>query len=189
VLATFAALAVLGVLYVATIASIQRYIYASLKNGDSVGIRLGSVRNSIPHGECEINLKTSSGRNGRVVLYEDWFNLPVIVLPATASNVFLCVYDYDTEFRLLKINLNQPPHLKLTNTFLKANVIDSTCQIDAVEANDPAWAEAHDRLQELPARDYKRGATGLNLLFCYLQTDRKLLLGALRNNGRAQYTQ
>src|SRR5450756_40449 len=97
-----------------------------LANGDLIQVRSPSALESFNVATCSIYIKTKSGTDARIKLSQSWYDLPFMVIPSTNPGVFYCLYDYDTDFQLLKIDTNrkfsQPPK----NKVMSANILDSS---------------------------------------------------------------
>jgi hypothetical protein len=175
-------------LYSAVVLLVHRDIRIQLNNGDFIETKPASVCESITHGKCKITIRTSSGKNAQLSLYQDIFNSPIIIFPAS-PNVFICAYDYDVDVQLLRIDLNQsfqPLHAK---DFVKASVITSTCKIDRIDRHETAeWTAAQKALEQITATDYRKSALALNFVFFSVQTDQATLIKAIKNYGnQGQY--
>jgi hypothetical protein len=175
--------AVVCLLYTLTVVVIHRNVRVRYKNGDWVEMKPASLYESIAGGACEINIRTAS-REGRIVFHQDMHDSPVLVVPAGSINVFYCIFDYDVDTQLVRIDLNKPFQPAPRKGFVRSNVIVSTCGIERVEREDTAaWAVASGALEQMSAGDYRRQAAGLNMLFWTVVRDRQTLLGIVKNHG------
>ena len=175
--------AVLSLLYTLMVVVIHRDVRVKFKNGDWVEMKPASVYESIAGGACEINIRTAS-REGRIVFHQDVYDSPVMVIPAGSDNVFYCVFDYDVDTQLVRIDLNKPFQPASRKSFVGSNVIVSTCGTVRVDRDDAAaWAVVSGALEQMSAGEYRRQATGLNMLFCSVVRDRQTLLGIVKNHG------
>src|SRR4249920_2655497 len=83
----------------------QRDINVNLGNGGFARITPSSTLGSLRAGAtATIFYKPSSGQAGTIVLWEDFFEGPIMVLAADDTNVLLCLYNFDVDLRLLRIN-------------------------------------------------------------------------------------
>jgi len=162
----------------------HKRIKVRLANGDVIEVTPASLYESLHRASCEIEIRTSSKGVAKIVLYQDFWDSPIIVIPTTNANVFFCVFDYDVDTQLLRIDLNEPFDAGAKSSFIKGNVLFSTCKIERVSTHDnAAWEAACVTLQGMPDVEYKREATGLDLLLFYTQIDRQSLMAVLKNRG------
>jgi hypothetical protein len=189
-LTCFIGILILSALYTVTVLLIHRDIKIHFKNGDSLTVKPASLYESInaisgssPYGRCKLNIQTSSGQTAQVDLYQDVYNLPIIVLPA-GSNSFFCIYCYDVDIQLLRIDLSQPFQPSKSKRFISANVLKSSCNIERIETTDAAnWAAAQAALERISAREYKSEVIGLNLLFFPVPMSQRTLIDIIKNHG------
>jgi hypothetical protein len=57
---------------------------------------------------CGIFYKPPNAQAGKVVLWQDFFDGPVMLLASTNANIILCLYDFDVDVRLFRIDTSQP---------------------------------------------------------------------------------
>jgi len=181
---TLVALATLLSLYIAAVVLVPQKVHNDLRSGGLVEIKPASLCEASLGGGCNVLLKSSSGHEARLTLHQDLFNSPIIVLPTTNADVFICVYDYDVDFQLLRFDVGQPFRRLPGKRFVNANVLASTCRVDRVTPEEgDYWNETHEALQTMARSEYKRQAVGLNLLFCVAQTSQSVVMDAMTNCG------
>lgn len=190
ILIKYAALiTVVFLLCILVIATIHRKINVVFENGGSVKMIAASILGSRSGSTCRIEIDSKSGKHARLDLFQDWSGGPTMVIPTTNENVFLCIYDYDVDFQLLRIDLSKKYRPLAASVFLKANVLHSDCEVTRVlktDTND--WSIAVATIQRMPVRQYRRGVNGLELGIFSLHTTQKTLLKILRNFGdQGQY--
>ena len=184
-----ALIAVVFLLCILAIVTIHRKIDVKFKNGGTAKIRAASILASVFGSKCTIEIKSISGKHAEIALLQAWFDGPFMVIATTNENIFLCIYDHDVDFQLLRIDLSQKFQPLKANDFCKGIVIASDCKIARVlKADTDDWAIAVATIQQMPAGQYRRAVSGLELGFCSLHTTQKTLLDSLRNFGdQGQY--
>ena len=99
-------LMVLLFLYIIAVGVIHRAVRVRLKSGDLVEMKPDSIFRSFDKGSCEIHIRTASRKKARIVLYQDFCDGPMIVVPGASPNVYFCVFDADIDVQLLRIELD-----------------------------------------------------------------------------------
>src|SRR6267142_4457420 len=67
---------------------------------------------------CTIRYEPKSGQPGTIVLWQDVFDGPTTLLPAKNTNILLCLYDFDVDYRLLRIDTSKSFRPLLTSNDL-----------------------------------------------------------------------
>ena len=93
------------------------------------------------------------GQSGTIVLWESAFDGPVMVIPATDTNLLLCLYDYDTCFRLLSIHTDKMFKPLPPASDIKSILFSSTWEIEDGTTN---WDEVLKHLRNLSTDDFAR---------------------------------
>lgn len=150
-----------------------------LRSGYALVTKASFVRSLFPDAYSTISYRPDHGQAGAIVLWQDAFDGPVMLMSATDTNVLLCLYDYDTCFRLLRIHTDKgfkplPPGDDL-------NRILFTCTWE-VESGTTSWDEVEGHLRNVSPRDFARetvtvGVRGLN-------SASNLLATLVRSGGR-----
>lgn len=167
-------------LLIGFLAASHKHIEVRFGESDSLEIRPASLIEATLRGKCSVDIRTSSNRKAHIELYQDMSNSPVLVIPAKEAGIFVCIYDYDVDFQLLRINMNQPFDPKPGEGFVKSNVLSSTCKVERIGTNeDLDWSTVKDALMQMPRSAYRQQAIGCD----FLQTDQQTLLDAIRNHG------
>lgn len=108
------------------------------------GARVRVVRNPFwrdffSESSASIQFRPNIGKPVKIVLWEDLFDEPDYLFPGKGSNVFYCLYDYDTCFCLFRIDPSSPFQPVPTNSLLKNILFTSDCNIR--EASSVEWQE------------------------------------------------
>jgi hypothetical protein len=179
-----ALIAVVFLLCILVIVTIHRKIDVKFKNGGSVKMRAAAILGSRSGSTCRVEIDSKSGKHAGLDLFQDWANMPLMVIPTTNEDVFLCIYDYDVDFQLLRLDLSKKYQPLKASVFIRANVSRSDCEVTRVLKTDADdWSNAVDTIQQMSAHQYRRGANGLELGIFSLHTTQKTLLNSLRNFG------
>ena len=118
------------------------------------------------------------------MLLQDLFDTPLMVLPTTNENIFICIYDFDVNVRLLRIDLSRKFVAPKAGDFPAGIILTSTCAVEATGKTDASeWEHAAVTVQKMPAREFNNGIVGLDLFLCRLHTSQKRLIDILKNWG------
>lgn len=127
----------------------------SLSNGRYVCITGASYLKIIfSDPTATISYKPEHGPSGKIVLWQSVFDGPVTIISAHDTNVLLCLYDFDVDFRLLRIDTNKvfkplPPGSDL-NRILLARPWE-------IEGGSPAdWQELLNFLQNASPKAFSQ---------------------------------
>jgi hypothetical protein len=171
-------------LFLRSFGIIPRTVITRFKDGAWVKMHSESLT-------CLVEIKTKRGKGSTLILAQDWCDGPMLMIPSTNEDVFYCVYDYDVDFQLLRINLNQPFHALPSNGPMSTVVIRSGCGVNRVlKTDNAAWQYVGGVLEEMPPREYKRAVLeGLDLVVYRLTTDQKFLADSILHKfgGQGQY--
>jgi hypothetical protein len=171
-------------LCVIAIASVHRTVKVVFKGGGAAELKPASLLASIFGAKCVIAIESISGKKATIDLLQDRFNGPLTVVATTNENIFLCIYNYDVDIQILRIDLTQKFHTLQTGDFLLGTVLESTCKVDRVKRGDSNdWNTAVAGLKQMTSKEYKQEATGLDLGLFRIQTNQGRLLASLRNFG------
>jgi hypothetical protein len=136
---------------------ISRTIKIQLGNGGSARITPASLWNSCKaDSNCKIVYQKISGESGTIALWQDFFDEPVIVMSSSDGKALLCLYDFDVDLRLLRIDPTHSPKPFLPQSRLDTIVCASPCYIEAGTTND--WQEILDYLKNLSPTDFSHQA-------------------------------
>jgi hypothetical protein len=126
------------VIFLALAVSWPQHIKTILGSGGSIKIHAASILQPFS-ATCAIHLESKSGMSAETDLVQGWLDGPLIVVPSPDENIFYCVYDHDTDFQLLRIDLKAPFVPPARNTSLGDAILSSTCAVHRVkpgETND-----------------------------------------------------
>jgi hypothetical protein len=148
----------LGLLLVVAIASmglVRRSIDLSFGNGSFVRVTPASLWSSCGSGSSsKIFYHPNGVKSGTVALWQDFADRPIIVMLATNGEALLCLYNFDVDLRLLKIDPTQNPKPFQPNSRLDAIVCSSPWHVESGTTND--WQEMSDYLRGLSSDAFKR---------------------------------
>lgn len=111
------------------------------------------VRSLFPEAYAKISYHPNRGQTGTIVLWRDVFDGPVMLMPATDTNVLLCLYDYDTCFRLFRIHTDRMFKPLPSDSDLKRILFTCTWEIEDGTTN---WDEVLSHLREVSPSDFAR---------------------------------
>jgi hypothetical protein len=120
----------------------------TLSNGGHVRIKGASfIRSFFPEANATVSYRAQQGSAGNVVLWQSIFDGPVTVISSKNTNVLLCLYDYDTGFRLFRIDTRKLFKPFSSDTDLKHILFTSTWDIEEGSFDD--WQEMLLYLQKV----------------------------------------
>ena len=177
--------ALLLLVLVIVVLLLPQHIDTTLKTGGLIAVKAPSFLVSAAGGTCVISIKLKSGIMAQVDLVQGLLHTPLIVIPSTDENIFYCIYDHDTDFQLLKFDLNHTFHPLAKDEAMSSSILNSSCEVyrvKKVDTND--WVAAAEVLQEMSPDEYNRQVIGgLRLGLFRIHTDRTVVLNSLRNFG------
>jgi hypothetical protein len=134
---------------------LRQRIDVTFSDGSFARITPASTWNSFQEGsKSTITYTSKSGQAGTVVLWQDFFHFPITVLPARDPNVLLCLYDFDVDFRLIRINTAKKFKPFLPGSILNSIVCVSPWEVRAGTTND--WEVTMDYLKKIRPSEFKR---------------------------------
>lgn len=147
----------LGIVVLLVLAiSLPRTKEVKLANGARVHVRAASLLRSLQEeANCEIEYEATPGKRGTIVLWQDFFDGVIFLLPSTNGNVLWCVYDYDVDLRLFKIDTSKPFTPPPVQDPI--NYILFSCTWDIQLCGGTDWGEVLAYLRSVSVADYKRG--------------------------------
>lgn len=135
------------------------------------------VRSLFPEAYSTITYYPDHGQVGTLVLWQDVFDGPVMVMPANDTNAFLCLYDYDTCFRLFRIHTDRV--FKPLASGSDINRILFTCTWE-IEDGSTSWDEMLDYLRRVSPAEFGRQSVSVGLRGHYSPSE---LVAALTRPG------
>jgi len=108
------------------------------------------VRSLRQQAYCTIRYEPKSGQPGTIVLWQDAFDGPTMLLPAKNTNILLCLYDFDIDYRLLRIDTSKSFTPLLTSNDLSRILFKCDWLIGDGTTSD--WQEVLTYLHEVPHR-------------------------------------
>ena len=134
-------LSLLGVILIAILmAIIPSNTSMYLKNGNSVSlVKASFFRSFFPEANCKISYTPKTSSSATIVLWQSVFDGPILFISSTNSSALLCLYDYDVDLRLFKIDATKPYNPIKTNGELNRILFTSSCEIQEGMASD--WQE------------------------------------------------
>jgi hypothetical protein len=135
---------------IALMGIIHRSIDVPLSNGGSVRITPASLwRSCWSAASCKITYQPKGMEAGTIVLWQDFFDEPIIVMPAADGKKLMCLYEFDVDLRLFKIDPTKPfkPIPATSWGCLDRILYSSTWEVEEAEIGD--WQEALEYLKNL----------------------------------------
>ena len=142
---------------VALMGLVRRSIDVPFGNGGFVRITPASLWGSCRSGaDCKIFYHPSDGESGTVALWQDFADRPIVVTLAANGKALLCLYNFDVDLRLLRIDSTQNPEPFPSKSRLDTIVCSSPWHVESGTTND--WQEMSDYLKSLLSEAFKRQA-------------------------------
>lgn len=130
---------------------------------------------------ASITCESKETRGGTVLLWQDFFHWPITVIPSSSSNVVLCLYEFDVDLRLLRIDTARKFKPFPSGSVLTQIVCSSTWSVEAGTTND--WQEALAYLRKLPSGAFKRQSVpALSFGIVRLHSRRDLILDRIETS-------
>jgi len=155
------ALIILGVVAILSLMAFSHRSGAvALRNGGYVHIRPPSIWASIRGARCRIVYRSNREESGTIDLWQNLVHWPVAVMAATNDNALLCLYEFDTDLRLLRINLARKfkPFPTANSSCLSSIVCSSPWEVEEAKIGD--WQQSLARLKDTSAGSPSRQMTG-----------------------------
>jgi hypothetical protein len=172
----------LGMLAIAVLlASIHRTIRVPMKDGGQVSFVQPSLIGKFFCSNCTITFSPREGKTNSVELAEDEFHGPAMVLASTNTNVFYCIYDHDTDWLLIRIDLSRKFEPLPPKSPLKGGLRRAACKVERVrsyESND--WYFVANALDKMPSKQFKDQSVGLDLLVYRLRNSKGFFAKEIR---------
>ena len=112
------------------------------------------VRSLWPEAYSTIYYQPKDGQSGKIILWQDVFDGTVLLLPSSNTNVLLCLYDYDVDFRLFRIDTDKMFKPLSPDSDLNSILFSCTWKIgDGTEAD---WQELLNYLHKVSSSDFAR---------------------------------
>jgi hypothetical protein len=173
-----------------SISTMHRKITVAPKKGGLITIRAASLFGVIRGSRCTLAITSRTGRTGTVDLSQDYFDSPITVVPSTNDDVFFCVYDYDVDIQLLKLDLRELPQASPRSTVLGAIILATTCKIERVQKGDSNdWDQAASTLEKMPVEEFRNESVSrLDLIVLRAYRNKSSISASMRNFGnQGQY--
>jgi hypothetical protein len=103
---------------------------------------------------CTILCQPKGASPGKIVLWQDFCDGPVMLLPSTNANILLCFYDFDVDMRLFRVDTSQPFTALPTASSINRILFFSDWRIQYGTASD--WQELQEYLSTASKRDVSR---------------------------------
>ena len=126
-----------------------------LAKGAQARVETASLLRSFrPEASCKIWYTPKSGPTGLIELWQDEFDGPMLLISSTNTNVLLCLYDYDVDMRLFRIDTTTafrplPPSSSI-NRILFTSTWDIKYGLNA------DWDEVEDYLRNASNSDFRK---------------------------------
>lgn len=149
----------LGSIFIA--AFLPRRFNIRLIGSWSVQIRRPSLCESASGSICTMTF-TAGGRKRNVDLTENCFNYPVLILASADSNAVYCLYDFDIDWQLIKLNLDQSFTPLPQNSPISGIVQHCECGVQRItRADDKEWKWAADEVENMSYHEFRQQCIGL----------------------------
>ena len=135
-------------------ALVRRDVDVLFHKGNFAHIRVPSLFTQFLGSDCEITYGQRDVGKGTVVLRHTLFESPIIVAPANDPKVFLCLYEFDVDLRLLKIDVKGPLRTFPQGSPLQTIVSASPWKVE--EGNVDDWRSILTMLEETSLDDFRR---------------------------------
>jgi hypothetical protein len=118
------------------------------------------VRAIFPEAHGTISYYCANGQAGTVDLWQNIFDGPVMLIPAAETNVLICVYDFDTCIKLLKIHTDRPFKPLPSDSYLNSILFSCTSEIEDGASH---WDEVTDYLLKVSQKDFYQQTVSVGL--------------------------
>ena len=133
---------------------VRRDVDVLFHNGNSAHIRVPSLFTQFLGSDCEITYSQRDIGKGTVVLRHTLFESPIIVASANDPKVFLCLYEFDVDLRLVKIDTKGPLRPFPQGSPLQTIVGASPWKVE--EGNVDDWKSILTMLEETSLDNFRR---------------------------------
>ena len=127
-----------------------------LNNGGDLFVKSPSLLNSLRGAECKIVYRPDETRSGTINLWRDLVDQPVLLMPISKGKSLFCLYNYDTNFRLMCIDPESKYISFPTNNWSCLNGAVCSTPWAIREANLTEWIQALNQLKEMSLSEFKR---------------------------------
>jgi len=122
-----------------------------VNNGENVTIARSSIGSEIfGDAAAAISYRWKNSAKVDVVLWQDFFDGPVTIYASTNSNIAFCLYDYDVELKLIRIDSSQPFVPMGSASSISRIVFTGSCLIQEATGDD--WQEFVTYLRDVKSR-------------------------------------
>ena len=126
-----------------------------LGHGNYARLRAASIgRSCFSEANATISCESKSGRTGEVVLWQDLFDGPALLIPGAETNVLLCLYDFDVGFLLVRIDTSKDFEPLAADDRLSRILFTSAWQIQEGQSED--WKNILDYLHQASPKDFRQ---------------------------------
>lgn len=107
-------------------------------------------------GQCEIRCVLTNGQSGRVILWRDFVNYPVLIISRDRPDGLFCLYHSDTDMTLLSIDTSQAPNTSPAT--IPKNLAGIVCfsRWEVREADLYEWIRAYEQIKRLSPVKFNR---------------------------------
>jgi hypothetical protein len=150
----------------------------------TVRVRRAPLIQSCHGSTCTMTFLSIGKETNTVVLGQDLFDSPAFILCSANSNVFYCIYDFDVDWQLIRIDQKQPFKPPSTKNPLQAVIRPSDCKVDRVPPRDVSdWDFAAKMVEEMSRSQFHKQSLGFGL-------NQERLVKILRSSGeQGQYSE
>src|SRR5437016_565762 len=135
---------------------LHRTVREQFKEGGFLQITPASFWASACGARCTVLYRPREGRSGTIELWQNLVHEPIIFLPGSSDGALLCVYEFDTDIRLIRFDPNLPFSAFPQSSCLAAIVWRSPWQASEADIRD--WESAIKCLKDLPSASSRRQA-------------------------------
>jgi hypothetical protein len=155
----------LGIFFgIALLGLVPRSANVPLSNGDCAHItRASFCRSLFSEANSTISYKPKVGEAGSIVLWQSAFDGVVTLISATDSNVLFCLYDYDTGFRLFRVDTGKVFKTPAQGSDL--NRILFTCTWEIEDGSPADWQEVLKYLHKVSPKTFAHQTVPVGMRF------------------------
>jgi hypothetical protein len=125
-----------------------------LANGEARVEKASYFRAWRPEASCKIWYTPKTGGPGLIELWQDTCDGPILLINSTNANVLLCLYDYDVDMRVFRIDTSKTFKPLPPKSTIKYMLFTSTWEINYASVSE--WGEVQDYLQNASGWDYTK---------------------------------
>src|ERR1043166_1943084 len=160
-------------------------------NASSIKVSSPSLAASVLGSRCAIEYRSANGETAGIDLAQTFWEFPVMIVTATNSSCFFCIYYNDIDLQLIKFYPDRPFRRLARDNPIRPEILRATCEVERVpKGNTNDWTFAANALKGLLNKQFESQSIPLLDLILYKRYfNRAELTRSMINFGnQGQYT-